>query len=442
MISQQSLFMGQVPRHRTRGGLLIPQNVSWGNWNSSHVPVDVFNSSTVYCGKTEEMQDVVTPNFDELSQNGLIINNPMFYRSTEVGGTTVGPEFTTVSGGKTYHLDYNLNWMQAMGLGFPSTIQLSLGGAEDLLIEVETAARANIIKPDFQGLVSLGELGESLRYLANPLKGAMRLASNFQKKKRVYEKVLNKHLKSQGIAARAWTEEFTFDFRKNGSYSAALSRTLGDLESLYLEIRLGFAPMVYDISKIADSLLQGVRNKRQTARAKGKRSETQTFSSTFMANSITYNYTDKTDRDLIIRSMFLYEMVLEMNGLTRSGVSWSEVPSAAWELIPLSFLVDRFINVGSFISALTPKSGVDILASCTTIEQVQRITRTYGSASFSTWSQARAPSGSTFSECRTKYRRPYVDPPAVTWRTDNVRAMGHNVMQLLDIFALVSQRLR
>jgi hypothetical protein len=46
----------------------------------------------------------------------------------------------------------------------------------------------------------------------------------------------------------------------------------------------------------------------------------------------------------------------------------AQIPAAIWEIIPFSFVVDWFVNVESFIRAVTPKADVHRLAEWVTIE--------------------------------------------------------------------------
>jgi hypothetical protein len=48
------------------------------------------------------------------------------------------------------------------------------------------------------------------------------------------------------------------------------------------------------------------------------------------------------------------------------GLRLADVPSSLWELVPLSFIVDRFVSVGAWLDAIVPKPGVTIKGSWTT----------------------------------------------------------------------------
>jgi hypothetical protein len=51
------------------------------------------------------------------------------------------------------------------------------------------------------------------------------------------------------------------------------------------------------------------------------------------------------------------------------GLRISDIPSAIWELLPYSFVVDWVLNVGDYVQAITPKKGVNHLASWATVRE-------------------------------------------------------------------------
>jgi hypothetical protein len=65
----------------------------------------------------------------------------------------------------------------------------------------------------------------------------------------------------------------------------------------------------------------------------------------------------------------------------RMGLRLSDVPSALWELVPWSFVVDRFVSVGKWLDAITPKPNVRILGTWTTTVEHIRSKNTLNSIS-------------------------------------------------------------
>ncbi len=424
-------------RHRTRGGFSNPITLTWGNSNTSQ-GVTASNSATVYLGIVDVMDDIVTPEFEKVKNSGKIVNNPMSKETLELGGSSVGPKFQTTVSGITYFLDYNLNWMahSAAG-GLPALDRRVMTGYQDLLVETQTRARSNIAKPSFGSLVSLGELGETLHYLRNPLKTGLKLAQNFQVRKNVLAKSLNAEFRKQGVKGRAVYTEYSL--RSLKGVSARSEQIIKDLSDLYLEFRYGVRPLVYDVSSLMDQLNAGIRSKRQNARSMMTRSETSVVNNAYTLFGINYNRTETLHQEVTIRAGFLFEYQMDLME-ERWGFRAADVFQAAYELYPLSFVADWFVNVNDFIGAITPRSGVNYLAEYTSHRMSNLMTHTYGTASYSTWSTVRQPSGSHTSRVVQYNRVPSVQIPALTFRTDNIRLLAHDSLKLLDLFTLTLQR--
>lgn len=67
--------------------------------------------------------------------------------------------------------------------------------------------------------------------------------------------------------------------------------------------------------------------------------------------------------------------------LNSTGLSLRHLPQVLWELVPCSFVLDRFVDVGSFIRALTPDPAVKTIDTCVS-EKVEvildrRVTNVY-----------------------------------------------------------------
>jgi hypothetical protein len=58
------------------------------------------------------------------------------------------------------------------------------------------------------------------------------------------------------------------------------------------------------------------------------------------------------------------------------GFSLRDLPSAAWEILPWSFVVDWFSNVGQLISAVTANCSNEFLAEWVSHKRTHTITRT------------------------------------------------------------------
>jgi len=138
-----------------------------------------------------------------------------------------------------------------------------------------------------------------------------------------------------------------------------------DYAEMRLNYRFGLIPLVNDIRGVA-SLLQE-RELRHTFRVVRKVSEqnvqskstSSTSSSEGTSQTHSRVFTSTTKRSLTVRPGMLTEISANI-GL---GLGLDKILETAWELVPYSFLVDKFLSVGNWIAAWTPNLGIRSLAS-------------------------------------------------------------------------------
>jgi hypothetical protein len=136
-------------------------------------------------------------------------------------------------------------------------------------------------------------------------------------------------------------------------------------------------PLVYDINDAIAAVesLKVPRPERFTARGRAFDFESSTNEQIQGNGVYTAQRSVYTGREVDVRSGILYE---NTGTLDTFGVSLSQIPVAAWEVIPFSFVADWLVNVGSLVSALTPKVGVTVLSSWTVVKDSQN-TSSYAS---------------------------------------------------------------
>lgn len=140
------------------------------------------------------------------------------------------------------------------------------------------------------------------------------------------------------------------------------------------EARFGWRPFLMELDALRTLLVKGVAPARQTSRAMQKRVVEKT---TLMAVPKSVGVFDTSEHavvDYTVRCGIIHDYV--MTGPAELGFRWADVPSAAYELIPYSFVVDWIVNLGSFIKAMTPVAGSRDVASFTTVRIKQTVTRT------------------------------------------------------------------
>jgi len=300
-------------------------------------------------GEHKYMFDYVTTNYDKLSSRGVVINKPM--HKTKTTRSTVLTDFKreqmrSVSPFEKIadYADSPVNKLTREGAS-----GINMGPVQHLFVDIDTnqlrtlagtQAAASIAEPEFHGLTFVAELRETISFLHSPL--------------RAYNRWLKRSLRKQRKS------------NKRHELSKKDVITLADsLSSNWLAYRYGALPLIYDIrDAIAAITALDEATNRHIARG---------FSTNYGTNSndiehvATWSSTKKeiqTRRTVEVRAGILYEV----DTRDTYGVSMSQIPITAWEVIPFSFVADWFVNINDFVAAITPKAGVKVLSSWTAVK--------------------------------------------------------------------------
>jgi len=418
------------PRHRERGGFSTLLPVTWTNSSGGNY------SSSIGVGKKETMDDVVTPRFFELQSEGKIIVNPMQRNAVTKVTSSTGPRFQN---GASW-LDYGQNWMGAV---LPVSNVGHLLDGSTLRAECATRALSRVIQPEFQGLVSLAELRETYQYMRNPFKGAAKIADHFQKRKTVWNKDLTKAFQKDGNrGVRVWDDHgyYTRDWK---DFSSRSGRVVKDVSDEYLSIRYGFRPLVYEVDQFMTALNMPRSTTRSKAQAFMAENKTTSNSSSLTSQGITYQYTDNITSSVSVHAGLLYQYEFDVLR-DRWGISVDEILPATWELLPLSFIADWFVNVGEVLRTLSPTLRGNTLGHFTVTRFTTVLTRTYGSSTYNTagWTTSRQPSGSYTYTLEDVYRVPTLEGPSLQWKNKSVQRVQDDYFKIGDLITIISQRLR
>lgn len=147
-------------------------------------------------------------------------------------------------------------------------------------------------------------------------------------------------------------------------------------ENGWLEYRYGWGPLVSDLKGFVELLNNlAKRHPRHTVRGYSSASD-------YWEETYNYDYGGmhavgkaKINEKIDVRAGVLYEDHMTDQDFinSRLGFSVYHAPETAWELIPFSFVVDWFLNVGDWLQAIRPKPGVKILGSWVTYFQVTTV---------------------------------------------------------------------
>lgn len=215
-------------------------------------------------------------------------------------------------------------------------------------------SRMNTAEFDFG--VTIGEVAETAAFLAKPLSGIVKL-SKFAFAG--FSEIRSHGVKTYGRVARDVTKR-ELDRIKRTTFEHPLDsslRILDESANHWLAYKFGVLPLVDDIDKAMEfkenniQRLTGLR----IARVRGKLTDTTVGELTkdsyftgqwYLSWMLTARTTDQHHCGLYFRNKITAPIV---NFIENLGFAPWQLPSLAWELIPLSFVVDRFIDIKSFI---------------------------------------------------------------------------------------------
>lgn len=290
---------------------------------------DVDGPST---GMYQTMSDTVTPRFAERKAQGEVFFNPMSrFRQTLVsyGGNGVHIKSKSPSCGSPtayheYRKDGDHFGIQFLG-GSPylGPLPVELVSADDIesaMVEASTAV--------------LNKRGRSDSNLWESVAEAHQAAKLFQ-----------------GLGHRA----------------LSVVKGLQGANSEWLAYRYGLLPLIRDTEAVFEGLTKAIGKVRQTSRSAVTLFAEETLNLSVNQNYCVNSYSRYNSERCTIRAMCLdeYEATLGSNvGFMTKGLL-----TLPWELIPYSFVVDWFANVGDLIGAIVPAFGWHALGSCLVLDR-------------------------------------------------------------------------
>jgi hypothetical protein len=289
-----------------------------------------YNIESVTAFQSKSMSDFVTPGYQRLVRNGEIINNACTMVVTEqqvIGsGTYYG---VRASDSAIYEVRGNgslTNWL-AWASGFNPAL-LQAPDVVSLRRESQAKALAQVDSSPYQMLEDVGELAETIRFLKRPFTSFVRLGKRFRRDVKLKRKLNGRDVRS---------------------YSEASA-------SVWLEYRFAIMPLVRSMLTLWEAAGTDIhRPKRRTARgivgdlsSPASGSYLQYWSPTW----IRFMIDDKVETTM--KSGILYTVDNPVESLSfKYGLRLADIPETAWNLLPLSFMVDRVVDISTSIRGIT-----------------------------------------------------------------------------------------
>ena len=301
--------------------------------------------------------DVVTPNFKRLIKMGVIINNPLT-QTTLIQIDKLSNLYSAYNWEKYSSCSPLPKWLMrhnvSEGTRPSSTTMGSLATALPSAPDLETDVLVSQAIMEAWSKVGLDKTMMIVQ-LAEMKKTIVSLTS---------------------IAKRAITiKKAIMHFDAKDKKFLANQMTGKQLSDRYMEMRYSLRPLYYDISGVIDAI-NGVNenvNDRLTFRSRKENSYFQTTEETIIKQSyvdaLGQSYKKAKLVKTVSRGVEVRAGILTQVKSDSEFYDWgfTKPIESIWELVPYSFVIDWFFNVGTTIAAWTPKFGLDCKASWYTI---------------------------------------------------------------------------
>jgi hypothetical protein len=252
-------------------------------------------------------------------------------------------------------------------LSLPSVTAAEIQSAQNIAV---TKAWSNIDRSEILALVCAAEGKKTLGTIINTLKRAQKIT----RKVRRLELSRLKELRSWRPVGK--------DIRKE--FKRWKSR-VDDLSDAYLEARYGLRPLFYDVRGALALTKESSKDRftfRGTEEVVKESSATQNYNFSYYSSLCPYAKAvtayDRTSSVAVKARAGVLTSIDRLTMTERTGTNL--IVQSVWELVPYSFIVDWFANVGETLGAWANKVrlGSNALTSWVTVEKIETQTRTFG----------------------------------------------------------------
>jgi hypothetical protein len=362
------------------------------------------------------MEDYVTPHFKEQIASGVIINNPMTHVVTH----------RWTDGSYQYHAKsksqdlayYGMNGSKSVAAGGVHILMPS-SPLENAKASAQTSALNNMDKTPASMLEDVLEIRASMRLLRHPITSVL---GETYKMGKLYRRYLNTP-PMQRVHKRRLKER---------------------LDSAYLAYRFGISPMMRSIDTLVNiDMLKQAANRDTRRTAKGYATIPLSQNSDIYSNG-TWQFQRHVMLEGSVRATVIYEDFNPIDGWrTTYGLRNKDIPLGLWNIVPLSFMVDRVYNASKQIGALSNLSDphVKILAGTYTVRsQSVRSFRVIKQLNTAYWIKC---NGDTVYESIDSKNRYVWTPSALdTFQGVTPENLVKDASSTSDLLALLGQRLK
>ena len=339
---------------------------AFGVTTSSEVGPKITPLSSSHCAYAREwtVRDWTVPNFHARKNRGEIFCNP-YSKIEETRTCSVANQsynenqyIRTEQDSVVHSVDFRYDmhrevpataWLSYDSLPFHK-FSSEFASVRDLAV---TKAKANADLSQVSVLATIGELKETVVSLHQIFSRAGKILSSFR-----FDEF-------DDIA------KYSYDWLRNKKSQEYLRKNLRlqELEKRYMEARYSIRPLCYEVIQYLKAFNKRFKVKdRQTFRAQEsvQKSDSSVRPHEVGIMSMDILYTTKYSCQARAGLLCQIDEVSISNFL-----GMDQVLETSWELTPLSFVVDWFLNIGTMLAAWTPETGLKVLSTwVVTVEDV------------------------------------------------------------------------
>lgn len=380
----------------------LPYNVVFYGPNPG-APISGVEAVGSYAGVYRYISDVKTKGFRKQANFRKWVSNP--YSSGRIQSTSSQVSHTSSNVADAWGRGITRTWtMDGVGYIFGPLVNsqktLSFGSYPDIvnvdnLRKLAIIGCLNRINPALsQSLVTAAEAHKSVDMIRNRAKKLAALYVAFRKGdiKSIEDLVGKKPTKRFPKRIVVWDDRGRPIMKKSGKPVALYGHKnftkkewsrLDVAAQLELEYRYGWTPLVLDIVDSLKALYETTRRAEAT-----KRDFTRVYESKTAELSRSTNLTSSKGGGVFTGTLVMTHKVeikayakytlSNMNGFANrlNDFGIFDIPVLAWELATLSFVIDWFVPIGDWLSAATPKVGVEVIESGVVIASGKTVVRT------------------------------------------------------------------
>lgn len=263
------------------------------------------------------------------------------------------PSFEYIlSGGNLGYAPFSNGMMNSTNPSWPGSL-ISTDPKVDSYLLQRALSKASSAEYDFG--ITIGEIAETASFLAKPLAGIVKLsAAAFAGCRAIYKHGTLTCVQLAKNATAKQTRRIVQTSRQHPIDSSL--RILDETANHWLAYKFAVLPIIDDIGKVTDFREKNLAQKLglRVARVKGKATDTTVAATGYDLQHSEFIYgvfatkrtIDQHSTGLYVKNAVQAPLLNFMEGL---GFAPWQLFSLAYELIPLSFVVDRFIDIKSFV---------------------------------------------------------------------------------------------